>query len=632
MATRLEWLVRDETLVLPAPAPASDPPSADFTAVAQQLAHRDFSFTQIFKVDRWLQALRAQGRAPEHMRPLRMAVLGSATVDQLVPALRVVGLRHGFNIDIQVGDYGQYLADVMGRDSALHAFAPDVVLLTLDAAHLVGEAVQRDGERVLDETFARLRALWSVLVGELGAQVIQQAALPRMPALLGNNEHRLGGSPAALVQTFNARLRNEADAAGVDVLAIDTQVMRDGLSAWHDPVLWLKARQEVSPAAAQHYAELTCRLVSARRGGSAKCLVLDLDNTLWGGVIGDDGLDGIAIGQGSPEGEAFLGFQRYVLSLMERGVILAVCSKNDEANARAAFERHPDMLLRSEHITAFLANWDDKPTNLRRIADQIGIGLDALVFVDDNPFERELVRQTLPMVRVPEMPEDAALFADRLASAGYFEAVALTSEDAARTQLYAANAARARLRDEATDLAGYLASLDMVLEWQRVDRSGLARATQLANKTNQFNLTTRRYSEAEMAALIVDPAACVLQFRLRDRYGDNGVIALIVAVPAQAPATLEIDAWLMSCRVLGRDVERACLAVLVAEAAAAGVTELQGVFRPTARNDMVRGHYARLGFTAVYEGDDETRWRLSTATPVAAPGVIRVVPKVAAGG
>jgi FkbH-like protein len=184
------------------------------------------------------------------------------------------------------------------------------------------------------------------------------------------------------------------------------------------------------------------RLVAARRGRSAKCLVLDLDNTLWGGVIGDDGLEGIALGQGSPEGEAFLAFQRHVLGLMERGVILAVCSKNDEANALLPFEKHPDMLLRREHITAFQANWDDKPTNLRRIAEAIGIGLDALVFVDDNPFERELVRQTLPMVRVPEMPEDAAFYAQRLARAGYFEALALTQEDAERTRLYAAKAAR----------------------------------------------------------------------------------------------------------------------------------------------------------------------------------------------
>lgn len=631
MATRLDWLVRDGDL--PLLTDSAVPSAHDLARDLQMLAHHDLTFSQVLKLDRRLQKLAGAsgGRLPGP-EPLRIAVIGSATLDHLLPALRVVGIRHGYQIDILLGDYGQYLNDILDRQSALHAFAPDVVLIALDADHCIGAAGIVEGPDGLAQTFAGLREAWRILTDELGAHVIHQTVLPRAAALLGSNEHRLAGTPASRIQAFNTWLRVEADAASVDLLAIDAQTGQDGLAAWHDPVLWLKARQEISPLAAQHYAELALRLMSARRGRSAKCLVLDLDNTLWGGVIGDDGLDGIAIGQGSPEGEAFLGFQRYVLSLMERGVILAVCSKNDEANARAAFERHPDMLLRSEHITAFLANWDDKPTNLRRIADQIGIGLDALVFVDDNPFERELVRQTLPMVRVPEMPEDAALYADRLASAGYFEAVALTSEDAARTRLYAANAARARLRDEATDLAGYLASLDMVLEWQRVDRSGLARATQLANKTNQFNLTTRRYSEAEMAAMIVDPAACALQFRLCDRYGDNGVIALIVAVPAQAPATLEIDAWLMSCRVLGRDVERACLAVLVAEAAAAGVTELQGVFRPTARNDMVRGHYARLGFTAVYEGDDETRWRLSTATPVAAPGVIRVVPKVAAGG
>lgn len=627
MATRLDWLVRSDDVPLLAgrDIPAPD----DLARQFQALSHHDFTFAQILKLDRRLRALAAaHDGAPAGLVPLKLAVLGSATLDQLLPALRVVAVRHGFHLVLHTGDYGQYLAAVMDRTSALHAFAPDVVLLALDAGHLVGEAPASDGEAMVDAAFARLRPAWRVLVDELGAQVIQQAALPRLPQLAGGNEHRLGGSPAWLVQAFNHRLRAEADAAGVDVLALDTQIAHDGLIAWHDPVLWLKARQEVSPLAAQHYAELALRLVAARRGRSAKCLVLDLDNTLWGGVIGDDGLEGIAIGQGSPEGEAFLSFQRHALSLMERGVILAVCSKNDEANARAPFERHPDMLLRPEHITAFVANWEDKPTNLRRIAESIGIGLNALVFVDDNPFERALVRQTLPMVRVPEMPEDAALYAGTLARAGYFEAVAITGEDATRTRLYAANAERARLREEATDLDGYLASLDMVLEWQAVDALGLPRATQLANKTNQFNLTTRRYTEAQMAALVDDPAALVLQFRLRDRYGDNGVIAVIVASPAATPGTLAIEAWLMSCRVLGRGVEAACFAVLAAEARRRGATALEGSYIPTERNGMVAQHYAGLGFAAAGTdaNDGRTHWHFDLAQPAAATPAIAIAP------
>ncbi len=631
----LDWLVRGGDL----PVLVEDGTAQGMAALIAGLGHlaqRDLSFSQMLKVDRQLRALGQDRLVQAGLAPLRLAVLGSASLDHLLPGLRVAGARHGFALEIFRGDYGQYWHEIMDADGALRTFAPDAVLLALDAGHLVGEGFDPAGAMRLEETFARLREGWASLIGATGAQVIQQAALPLAPALMGGNEHRLAGSPAHLVAAFNQRLRGEADAAGVDVLALDDAAAADGLAAWHDRVLWLKARQEVSPLAAQHYGELAMRLVAARRGRSAKCLVLDLDNTLWGGVIGDDGLEGIALGQGSPEGEAFLAFQRHVLGLMERGVILAVCSKNDEANALLPFEKHPDMLLRREHITAFQANWDDKPTNLRRIAEAIGIGLDALVFVDDNPFERELVRQTLPMVRVPEMPEDAAFYAQRLARAGYFEALALTQEDAERTRLYAAKAAREAARAQATDLGAYLAGLDMVLEWQRVDSLGLARAAQLTAKTNQFNLTTRRYTQAQLAALVEDPRALVLQFRLRDRYGDNGVIAIVVATPGNADGVLGIEAWLMSCRVLGRGVEAACLAVVAQAARAMGASALDGLYLPTERNGMVRDHYAGLGFARLDDAGEEaagaTRWRLDLArwdgaAVLAQGGAIRIVPE-----
>jgi len=631
VATRLDWLVRDGDL--PLLTDSAVPSAHDLARDLQMLAHHDLTFSQVLKLDRRLQKLAGAsgGRLPGP-EPLRIAVIGSATLDHLLPALRVVGIRHGYQLDILLGDYGQYLNDILDRQSALHAFAPDVVLIALDADHCIGAAGIVEGPDGLTQTFAGLREAWRVLADELGAHVIHQTVLPRAAALLGSNEHRLAGTPASRIRAFNTWLRVEADAAGVDLLAIDTQTGQDGLAAWHDPVLWLKARQEISPLAAQHYAELALRLVSARRGRSAKCLVLDLDNTLWGGVIGDDGLDGIAIGQGSPEGEAFLGFQRHVLALQQRGIILAVCSKNDEANAKAAFEKHPDMIVRLEHITAFVANWEDKPSNLRRIANQIGIGLDALVFVDDNPFERALVRKTLPQVRVPEMPEEAALYTDMLSRSGYFEAVTITAEDAERTALYSANAKRAQLETESTDLAGYLASLDMILEWQRVDSLALARATQLVNKTNQFNLTTRRYSEAQLSALMEDPSALVLQFRLRDRYGDNGVIAIIVARPSDEPGTLLVEAWLMSCRVLGRGVETACFEVLAAEARHRGAVMLEGYYIATPRNAMVADHYARLGFWPVDNDGavDRTTWRYDLGQDRPPAGTIRIVPELGA--
>ncbi|QRE72410.1 HAD-IIIC family phosphatase [Methylobacterium aquaticum] len=358
------------------------------------------------------------------------------------------------------------------------------------------------------------------------------------------------------------------------------------------------------------YGDLVARLVGARLGRSAKALVLDLDDTLWGGTVGEDGPAGIVVGQGSALGESFLALQAYARDLARRGIVLAVCSKNDPETARLPFAEHPDMLLRLPDFAAFVANWDDKATNLRRIAQDLRLGLDALVFVDDNPFERALVREHLPMVAVPEVPDEPALVARCLADAGYFEAVTLTEEDRGRAGAYARDGERRAPGTPdfgQTDLAGTLAGLGMRLVWRRFDALGLPRIVQLVNKTNQFNLTTRRLREAEAAALIDDPGAVTLQMRLVDRLGDNGVIAVVIG--RFSGTDLVVETWLMSCRVLGRRVEEGTLAVLAAEAARRGARRLVGLYRASGRNGMVADLYPRLGFAAEGEG----RWVLDLA-------------------
>jgi FkbH-like protein len=294
--------------------------------------------------------------------------------------------------------------------------------------------------------------------------------------------------------------------------------------------------------------------------------------------------------------------------------VLAVCSKNDEENALAPFTQHPEMVLRRDDIAAFAANWQDKATNLREIAAQLNLGLDSLVFVDDNPFERELVRRELPMVTVPEMPEDPADFVETIAAAGYFEALSVTEDDRIRARQYQANAAREAAKSQATDLPAYLRSLEMRLLWSPFDRVGLARITQLLNKTNQFNLTTRRYTEAETQSKMLSPTTLTLQLRLTDRFGDNGIISLLIGDLA-ADKTLVIDTWLMSCRVLGRQVEEATLNLLTSEAAKMGAVAIEGLFLPTKKNGMVRDHYRRLGFEKIAEdADGSSRWRLPLDT------------------
>ncbi len=580
------------------------------------LAGTRLDLARTARIDRTAQR-RFGGAPPANLptKPIRLAVLGSSTLGHLLPGIRVGGLRRGLWITAYEGDYGQYSAELADRGSGLYAFAPTVILLALDAYHATrgvdagadADAVRSASRKLIDS----LTHCWR-LAREAGIPVVQQTVLPTFPPILGNNEHRLPGSKARFIARFNETLRECAEREGVDLLAVDAFANARGLGAWHNPVLWHRAKQEVSPAAAQLYGDHLARLLAARQGRSSKCLVLDLDNTLWGGVIGDDGLDGIVLGQGSAMGEAFLDLQAYALEQAKRGVILAVCSKNDEANALAPFERHPDMLLKRGDVACFVANWDDKAKNIRRIARELNIGLDSLVFVDDNPFERNLVRSVLPMVAVPEIPEDPALVARSIADAGYFEGVGITDEDRERTLQYQANAERAALEAEAADLPSYLESLRMEVVWKEFDAIGLQRITQLINKTNQFNLTTRRYNEDQVRSLISAPDAFGLQLRLIDRFGDNGVIAIVIGRLSGEAAS--IDTWLMSCRVLGRQVEEATLNLVVEAAARLGAKRLIGEYLPTAKNGMVKEHYRKLGFIpAEAETDGSTRWTLPVA-------------------
>ena len=564
------------------------------------LANTRLDFVRTNAVDAMARRLFPDGAPPGlQTKPVRLALMGSATMAHLHGAIRVAGLRRGIWIDIYENDYGQYLQALSDPGSGLYAFGPTAVLLALDAQHLTGgfNAGQGADEAgaALEEALDKIKQCWRLAKDAFGCPVIQQTVLNSPVLLMGANEHRLPGSRAWAVHQINAALRTLAETEGVDLLGLDLRVGRDGLLAWHDSALWHRSKQEVTPAAAPMYGELLARILAARQGRSYKCLVLDLDNTLWGGVVGDDGLEGIVIGQGSGLGEGFAAVQTYALELSRRGVILALCSKNDEANAMEPFDKHPEMVLRRSDIASVFANWNDKAANIRQIAEALNIGLDSLVFLDDNPFERALVREELPMVAVPEAPEDPALVPELLAAAGYFEGLALTADDRSRTEQYQVNKARESLKASSTDIEGYLRSLGMQLVWRRFDKVGLQRTVQLINKTNQFNLTTRRYGEADVVAVMDDPRAVGLQLRLLDRFGDNGVIAILIGRLNEVDA-LVVDTWLMSCRVLGRQVEQATLNLIAAEAARLGARRLIGEYIPTAKNGMVRDHYAKLGF------------------------------------
>ncbi len=571
-------------------------------------ANHRLDFMETAKLDRLTQkSFPPQGPVAAG-KPLRVALLGSSTLKHLVPGIRVGAMRRGIWVHLFEGEYSQYRQELLDDRSSLASFRPHVILLALDAHHVAALA----SERVKDAVDSFI-SCWEAAKLNHGAVVIHQTALPIFARVLGNNEQREPQSPAAIVDTINSRLRELADEHGVHLLAADSYASAHGVREWFDHVLWHRSKQEIHPRVSHFYGDLVGRMLAALRGRSSKCLVLDLDNTLWGGVIGDDGLEGIQLGQGSAMGEAYVAFQHYVHQLSRRGIILAVCSKNNEANALSPFEQHPDMVLKRKDIACFVANWQDKASNLRYIAETLNIGLDSLVFADDNPFERNLIRQELPAVQVPELPDDPSLYVTTLAEGGYFESLNVTQEDRERVSQYLANVEREQLRASATDMEGYLRGLRMELIVRRFDLIGLSRIVQLINKTNQFNLTTRRYTEADVRAIMSDPTAVAYQFRLTDRFGDNGIIAILIG-RLNTAMDLHIHTWLMSCRVLGRQVEEACLNVMVDAGVQLGAARILGEYVPTAKNEMVRELYRRLGFTLVETRvDGSTEWSLNFA-------------------
>jgi FkbH-like protein len=577
------------------------------------LANCNIDFLKTNQLDAKLSQLFPIGSSQfEGAKTLRLAVLSSSTSVHLVAGLRIAGLRRGYLSQIHLSGYAQYQQELLDQNSALHRFAPEVVLISLDAHHVMGFFEGADPARALEAAFGHIAGLWRLVRKSFECQIIQQTILPIFPSVVGGNEHRAPSSRNWRVAAINQTIRERADEAGVDVLALDQAMLRHGATCWHDPILWHGAKQEIHPSAAPLFGDYVMRLVAARQGLSYKCLVLDLDNTLWGGTVGDDGVEGIALGPGSALGEAFVDFQNYLLELARRGVVLAVCSKNDEAIAKAAFDGRSEMALKSSEIACFVANWGDKGSNIREIARRLNLGLDALVFVDDSPFERGLVRRELSAVAVPELPEDPAVWANCISDAGYFEAVSLTHEDLSRTQLYQANRAREALQTAVSDLPSYLQSLEMELAVKPFDRADAPRVLQLINKTNQFNLTTKRYTDEGVAALIDAPDAITLQARLTDRYGDNGIIAVMIAKRDMRDRhAFVIEVWLMSCRVLGRQVETACMNLMVALAKRRGAVVMIGIYIETARNHMVKNLYEQFGFEPISCGvDGRSEWRL----------------------
>jgi FkbH-like protein len=563
------------------------------------LAQHRLSFLETIQLDRALASV--CGESTQGFSSVRLAILASATVDHLAPPIRVAGLRRRLLFDLYVGPYGQYRQQLLEPESFLQEFNPQIILLSLSARELIATVPVNASADEADAAVRRhvdgLRALWRRARQAFRSTVIQQTFLNVTEPLFGSYDRLAGGAPSRLVAELNEHVAEAAREDGVLLLDVARASERDGLDAWFDVTRWLQAKMEIAPQAAPLYGDLLARVIAAQRGLSKKCLVLDLDNTLWSGVIGDDGIEGIVLGEGTGTGEAHLALQHYAKQLRDRGVILAVCSKNEPAVAEAAFSQHPEMFLKRSDFAAFVANWDDKAVNLRRIAEQLNIGIESLVFVDDNPAERARVRESLPMVAAPELPSDPAHHVRRLAEAGYFEAVAFTAEDSQRAEQYSANASRDAFLESSQTMDEFLRGLEMSVNFGPFQRVDLARIAQLIGKTNQFNPTTRRHSLDDVARFVVADGTLTLQFRLVDRFGDNGLVSAMILLPdPQSPDVMEIDTWVMSCRVFGRQLEREAMNITVEAARQMGVSRLRADYIPTPKNEVVSNLYPSLGF------------------------------------
>lgn len=561
---------------------------------------------------------RQRGLTLAPLANLTLGVISNATTAFLAPALTGSALRHGIALRVVETEFGQVLQEALTPDSSLHLAKPDMILVAVDHRGLPIQPCPGDdkaAKRAVEDCLAYFEAIRSG-VRAAGQAVCVFQTLPR-PAdtLFGNLDMRVPGTMRSLIDAVNRGLAEMLEGSPDALLDVAGLAETVGLSAWHDPTVWNLAKVPFADDYLPIYAEHATRLIAAMRGKARRCLVLDLDNTLWGGVIGDDGLEGIVLGQGDPTGEAFQAVQRLALALRARGIVLAVSSKNNDEAARAPFRRHPEMLLRESHIAVFQANWNDKATNIEAIAKELSLGIDSMVFLDDNPMERDQVRQHLPQVAVPELPQDPALFAQTLMAGGYFESASFSLEDSKRADFYQDNARRVTLERQSGDLNAYLESLQMRISFGRFDDVGRARITQLINKSNQFNLTTKRYSELEVKRIQDDPDCLALQVRLQDKFGDNGMISVVIC--RRHGDTWDIDSWLMSCRVLKRKVEQAVLGELIRLARESGISKLVGQYIPTGRNALVADHFARLGFAlAGSTTDGSSNWALEVDTAV----------------
>jgi len=546
-------------------------------------------------------------------RKVKVALLADAATQRLVPLLRALFHSQGVDAEIYEGRFDAIEIDVSNPRLGLYQFQPDAMVILNAVQALRSNYAHRQGDAsaFVRETADRMVRVWDTIRLHSAATIIQSNFALPYERFFGNFDHKVPESFYSVVLALNERLGETArERRGVLINDVEAVASWIGRKHWFDDRLWDMAKY---PCAVDHLPALArniVEIVMALLGRVVKCVVVDLDNTLWGGVIGDDGLEGILL-DAHGDGESYYRLQCYLRELLRRGILLAVCTKNEASNALLPFEKHPGMALKRDHFAAFVANWNDKAENIRKIREELNIGFDSMVFLDDNPFERNLVRELLPDVIVPELPEDPADFVRAISELNLFETVSFSTEDLKRAEMYRQEAERREVRASFATAEEFLQSLEMRIAVARVDSFHLPRVAQLIQRSNQFNLTTRRLSEGECAGLKDDPRWIPLYAKLADRLGDHGLISVVILEVCENE--LAIRDWLMSCRVVGRGVEQYLMNSVFEHARRLQLERVVGEYIPTAKNGMVKDFFAQFGFLTLPEiAAGHARWVLQT--------------------
>ncbi len=536
---------------------------------------------------------------------IKVALAGDTATQLLTTAIRGMGVERGYNLEFYEAEYSQVEQQLLSPDSELQQFDADFIII-FQSTHKMGEhhsLLSSDRQLVLADD--RLSFVASVCENpSLAGKKIIYFNYPEIgDTVFGSYANKVETSFTYQVRKLNyelMRLSQQYQNLFIcDLAELQNKFGRDKMFAPNTYAnTEMVLRMDVLPYVASRVMDIVC----AVKGQFKKCLILDLDNTVWGGVIGDDGLEGIQLGHGLGIGKMFTEFQMWVKKLKQRGIIICVASKNNEDTAKEPFEKHPDMVLKLDDIAVFRANWETKVDNIRTIQSILNIGFDSMVFLDDNPFERNMVRENIPGITVPELPEYPEDYLEYLYSLNLFETASYSNLDKDRTKQYQVEAKRVSLSKTFTNEADFLKSLNMVSVVSGFTKFNTPRVAQLSQRSNQFNLRTVRYTDADIEALANDPNVIDLSFTLEDKFGDNGLIAVIIMKPLDKE-TLFVDTWFMSCRVLKRGMENFTLNMMVEKAKAAGFKNIIGEYLPTPKNKMVENHYLGLGFTKIEEAE-----------------------------